>query len=71
MADKMTPVVAKVLPSEKERFYEATSRIGTTPSNAIRMFISAFNNAGTFPFEMLPPPDANGPAGVGSREEAS
>jgi hypothetical protein len=35
------------------------------------MFISAFNNAGTFPFEMLPPPDANGPAGVRSREEAS
>lgn len=55
MADKMTPVVAKVLPSEKERFYDATSRIGTTPSNAIRMFVSAFNRCGTFPFEMIAP----------------
>lgn len=55
MAEKMTPIVAKVLPSEKDRFFEATERIGTTPSNAIRMFISAFNRAGTFPFEMLSP----------------
>lgn len=50
--DKMTPVVAKVLPAEKERFFEATEQIGTTPSNAIRMFIAAFNKAGTFPFEV-------------------
>ena len=55
MSEKMTPIVAKVMPSEKDRFFEATERIGTTPSNAIRMFISAFNRAGTFPFEMLPP----------------
>ena len=52
MSDKMTPVVAKVLPAEKERFFEATEQIGTTPSNAIRMFIAAFNRAGTFPFEV-------------------
>jgi len=52
MSDKMTPVVAKVLPAEKERFFEATESIGTTPSNAIRMFIAAFNKAGTFPFEV-------------------
>ena len=52
MSDKMTPVVAKVLPAEKERFFEATEQIGTTPSNAIRMFIAAFNRAGTFPFEI-------------------
>jgi DNA-damage-inducible protein J len=64
MSEKMTPVVAKVLPSEKERFYAATSQIGTTPSNAIRMFISAFNKAGTFPFEMLPP-DACGASADG------
>ena len=55
MQEKMTPVVAKVLPAEKDRFFEATERIGTTPSNAIRMFISAFNRLGTFPFEMIPP----------------
>lgn len=55
MPQKMTPVVAKVLPEEKERFFEATELIGTTPSNAIRMFIRAFNRAGTFPFEILAP----------------
>lgn len=53
--DKMTPVVAKVLPAEKDRFFEATEQIGTTPSNAIRMFIAAFNRAGTFPFEISAP----------------
>ena len=52
MTEKMTPVVAKVLPSEKEKFFEVTEQIGTTPSNAIRMFIAAFNRAGTFPFEI-------------------
>jgi uncharacterized 2Fe-2S/4Fe-4S cluster protein (DUF4445 family) len=30
----------------------STESIGTTPSNAIRMFIAAFNRAGTFPFEV-------------------
>ncbi len=55
MSEKMTPIVAKVMPSEKERFFEATELIGTTPSNAIRMFITAFNRAGTFPFEIAPP----------------
>ena len=52
MSDKMTPVVAKVLPAEKERFFEATEQSATTPSNAIRMFITAFNRVGTFPFEV-------------------
>ena len=66
MAEKMTPIVAKVLPSEKDRFFEATERIGTTPSTAIRMFISAFNRAGTFPFEMLPP-DVEGPDAIRHR----
>jgi len=42
----MTPIVAKVSPQEKERFFEATEQIGTTPSNAIRMFIAAFNREG-------------------------
>ncbi len=53
MKEKMTPIVAKVLPDEKDRFFEVTESIGTTPSNAIRMFISAFNRAGTFPFEIV------------------
>ena len=55
MSEKMTPIVAKVMPAEKDRFFEATELIGTTPSNAIRMFSSAFNRAGPFPFEITAP----------------
>lgn len=54
MAEHMTPVVAKVLPQEKAAFAAATQRVGTTPSNAIRMFIAAFNRCGTFPFDISP-----------------
>ena len=54
MAERMTPVVAKVLPQEKAAFATATRQVGTTPSNAIRMFIAAFNRCGTFPFDISP-----------------
>lgn len=54
MAEHMTPVVAKVLPEEKAAFAAATRHVGTTPSNAIRMFIAAFNRCGTFPFDISP-----------------
>lgn len=66
MKDKMTPIVAKVMPTEKDRFFQATEQIGTTPSNAIRMFIAAFNRAGTFPFEVGVPASGN----VGKSNEA-
>ena len=51
MAEHMTPVVAKVLPEEKAAFAAATQLVGT---NAIRMFIAAFNRCGTFPFDISP-----------------
>ena len=35
-------------------FAAATQLVGTTPSNAIRMFIAAFNRCGTFPFDISP-----------------
>ena len=54
MAEHMTPVVAKVLPEEKAAFAAATQLVGTTTSNAIRMFIAAFNRCGTFPFDISP-----------------
>lgn len=54
MAEHMTPVVAKVLPEEKAAFAAATQLVGTTPSNAIHMFIAAFNRCGTFPFDISP-----------------
>lgn len=66
MKDKMTPIVAKVMPTEKDRFFQATEQIGTTPSNAIRMFIAAFNRVGTFPFEVGVPASGN----VGKSDEA-
>lgn len=47
----MTPLNAKVKPEEKERFSKICDEIGTTPSNAIRMFVAAFNRQGGFPFE--------------------
>ena len=51
---RTTPVVAKVLPEEKAAFAAATQLVGTTSSNAIRMFIAAFNRCGTFPFDISP-----------------
>lgn len=44
-------VVGKVTEAEKKRFCAVCDEIGTTPSNAIRMFVSAFNRRGGFPFD--------------------
>ncbi len=48
---------AKVTEAEKNTFVETCSEIGTTPSNAIRMFVSAFNRRGGFPFDPSSPYD--------------
>ena len=45
------PVVGKVTDAEKAKFVSTCDSIGTTPSNAIRMFVSAFNRRGGFPFD--------------------
>lgn len=45
------PVVGKVTDAEKARFSSICESIGTTPSNAIRMFVAAFNRRGGFPFD--------------------
>ena len=73
MAEHMTPVVAKVLPEEKAAFAAATQRVGTTPSNAIRMFIAAFNRCGTFPFDISPTGafGSTGAFGVSGSSDAS
>lgn len=47
----MTPLNAKVKPEEKELFAKICDEIGTTPSNALRMFVAAFNKQGGFPFD--------------------
>lgn len=56
----MEPISAKVRPDEKKLFIETCESIGTSPSNAIRMFISAFNKRGGFPF------DPSNPQGLSS-----
>ena len=47
----MESMSAKVRADEKKTFVETCESIGTSPSNAIRMFISAFNKRGGFPFD--------------------
>ena len=43
------PLSTKVTASEKDRFVEICERIGTTPANAMRMFVSAFTAGADFP----------------------
>lgn len=45
----------KVTADEKSRFIETCNSIGTSPSNALRMFVSAFNSRGGFPFDSANP----------------
>lgn len=50
-------ISAKLRKDEKDRFTLICDEIGTSPSNAIRMFVSAFNRRGGFPFD---PSNPNG-----------
>ncbi|MDR2895345.1 MAG: type II toxin-antitoxin system RelB/DinJ family antitoxin [Propionibacteriaceae bacterium] len=43
-------MATKLTPQEKKDFQRITAEIGTTPSNALRMFGSAFNRRGGCPF---------------------
>lgn len=47
----LQPISAKLRSDERETFVATCDSIGTTPSNAIRMFVSAFNKRGGFPFD--------------------
>lgn len=51
----MEPISSKLRSDEKRTFIEICDSIGTTPSNAIRMFVSAFNRRGGFPFDLSNP----------------
>lgn len=44
-------ISAKLCKDEKDRFSAICEEIGASPSNAIRMFVSAFNRWGGFPFD--------------------
>lgn len=45
----------KVTREEKDLFSAICSKLGTSPSNAMRMFVSAFNRNGGFPFDIANP----------------
>lgn len=51
----MGTITAKVKNNEKSLFAKTCDEIGTSPSNAIRMFITAFNKRGGFPFDPANP----------------
>lgn len=51
----MAPISAKLRQDEKDIFQKTCEAIGTSPSNAIRMFVSAFNKKGGFPFDLSNP----------------
>lgn len=51
----MEPISSKLRSDEKSAFIATCESIGTTPSNAIRMFVSAFNKRGGFPFDPANP----------------
>ena len=45
-------IIAKVDKSQKTQFERITRSIGTTPANALKMFIVKFNNTQGFPFDL-------------------
>ena len=50
-------LATRVEDAEAERFRETTRLLGTTPADAMRIFVSAFNAHRGFPFEVrLPEP---------------
>lgn len=47
-----TQFATRVEDEQAVMFKDLTARLGTTPADALRMFVSAFNEAGGFPFDM-------------------
>lgn len=55
--------------TEAERFRETTRLLGTTPADALRVFVAAFNLHRGFPFEVRLPEDTIEP--FATEEEAA
>lgn len=55
MATALESLNVKIDPDEKKAFAENTRALGTTPSNAVRMFVRAFNTLKGFPFDTSRP----------------
>lgn len=54
---KTVQLATRVDVAQDERFRELTRELGTTPADAIRVFISEFNNHRGFPFDVHTVPD--------------
>jgi DNA-damage-inducible protein J len=46
------PVAARLDDAQARTFRQLTKELGTTPGDAIRVFVAAFNARGGFPFEV-------------------
>ena len=55
MSQTVVSLNTKIDASEKERFVATTASLGMTPSSAIKVFISMFNQWGGFPFDVRHP----------------
>lgn len=51
-------LATRVDDTQAEMFRDVTKRLGTTPSDALRMFVAMFNDAKGFPYEVRLPRDA-------------
>ena len=45
-------IATRVDEQQNRKFREITKAIGTTPSDALRIFIASFNSEGGFPFDV-------------------
>ncbi|WP_283171639.1 type II toxin-antitoxin system RelB/DinJ family antitoxin [Curtanaerobium respiraculi] len=50
MATELEPLGTKIPHDERTAFKRTCEAIGTTPSGALRIFVTCFNNYGGFPF---------------------
>lgn len=48
-------IATRIEQSQDKQFRDTARRLGTTPADAIRMFIAAFNENRGFPFEVRLP----------------
>lgn len=64
----LEPISSRIPAEEKNSFIKACEAIGTTPSNAIRMFVRAFNEYQGFPFDTSRPYKLSAEAEASLRE---
>lgn len=64
----LEPISSRIPAEEKTTFVQACEAIGTTPSNAIRMFVRAFNEYQGFPFDTSHPYKLSAEAEASLRE---